>query len=686
MKCRLLFPLLLLNLFAVAQHKPWCNTDQLMQHELESNPATAAKVEEGWNQIRAFIQSEENNRSANTIITIPVVFHVIHSGQAVGTGINISDAQIQSQMAVLNECFRKKNADTSLIPNWFKGRDADLGIEFCLATSDPQGNPTTGITRDYYPNLANFDVNVKPTTQWDPNRYLNIWSTILQSPLLGYATPPFFGPLNQDGVVLDYRQIGKNPANPFGSGKLGRTCVHEVGHWLGLYHTFQDSCAGTTPQTCAFMGDRVCDTPPSKEATYGSSPNLVQNTCTESPVDEYDMWMNYMDYVNDNWLIMFTNGQREIVRAVLNTSRLSIQSSLGCTNTASTFSYTGKVVDASTNQGVAGAKVLFDGAQDFEATTDANGNFTINNMYEGYYDVYAGKWGWRTNFFMSHEYFISVSPTVTIPIKGHQYYDDFIFNYNWNATGTAGGGFWTRDIPIGTFYQSNAANPAQDIYDDYGLKCFVTGNAGGAADADDVDNGTVTLFSPSFDLSNYTDPYLRYYRWFASLAIGGNTPDDFMTVKLNNGITTVTVETITTTENEWKQKLFRISDLITPTSDMRLIVEVSDLANGNSNIVEGALDKFEVLESTSVSAEELSLFENVRVYPNPTKGMLNVALTNQATPTQVEVLNTLGQVVHASNKTQAVFSIDVSGNPTGLYLLRLRAGSSEKVVKFSLTR
>lgn len=686
MKYRLLGLMLLMQVFVFAQQP--CSTDDLVRQWMQNTPNAEQLVEAHWQQVRNYIQSEAAGGSRNTIVTIPVVFHVINSGQPVGTGVNIADTQIQSQLAVLNECFRKRNADTSLIPNWFKGREADIEVEFCLATRDPQGNPTTGITRDYYTNTSNFDVNVKPFTQWDPTKYLNIWTTVLNGNILGYATPPFFGPANQDGVVLDYRQVGANPTNPFGTGKMGKTCVHEVGHWLGLYHTFQDSCTGTTPQTCNIAGDRVCDTPPSKEATYGSSPNLVQNSCTETPVDEYDMWMNYMDYVNDNWLIMFTKGQRDVMRAVLNTSRVSIQSSLGCTNTANTFSYSGKVVDQATNAGVPTAKVLFDGPQDFEATTDANGNFTINNMYAGYYNVYAGKWGYREAFYQSHEYYQSGAPAITIPIVNHHYYDDFLFNFNWNAGSAVNGGVWTRDIPLGTFYQSAAANPAQDISDDFGLKCFMTGNGGISGDFDDVDNGSVSLTSPVFDLTGYTDAYLRYYRWFFDGAISGNTPDDVMTVKLNNGSQTVTIETLTTSENQWTQKQFRIADYIQPTATMRLIVEVSDLGSGNPNIVEGGLDRFEVLEAVAASVEDV-VTDNVRLYPNPTTGTITLQWLNEAGTADVTITNLLGQTVYsqtlqATNGKQ--LTIDLHTQPNGLYLARIKGAFSEKVLKFSISR
>ncbi len=236
--------------------------------------------------------------SARSVITIPVVVHVLYNSAR----DNISDAQILSQIDALNRDFRKNNAESTRIPTAFQGIAADANIEFCLAKRQPNGLPTNGIERQASPNAywpANDNMKRAQNgglSPWDATKYLNIWVCALSGGALGYATFPG-SPLSTDGVVIDYRYFGTyNTRPPF---NLGRTATHEVGHWLNLYHIWGDAVCGD---------DRCTDTPVHQGANYGcpTYPSIKTN-CTGSNVE---MTMNFMDYTNDACMYLFSNGQK----------------------------------------------------------------------------------------------------------------------------------------------------------------------------------------------------------------------------------------------------------------------------------------------------------------------------------------------------------------------------------------
>lgn len=242
---------------------------------------------------------------------IPVVVHIIHNGGAE----NISDLQVQGQIDALNEDFRRKAGTNG------EGRGVDTEIQFCLAKITPDGKCTNGIIR-VQSDLTNHQTYqrslLKQLSYWESTRYLNIYvvkSINNGSGTLGYAAFPG-GPASEDGIVVRHDYFGRTGA---ASSVLGRTTTHEVGHWLGLYHTFQDSC-GT--DTCN-SGDKVCDTPPVSGPNY--SCNAV-NSCRNEFPDENDQIENYMDYTPDYCKNIFTRGQKERMQATLNTIRSVISS------------------------------------------------------------------------------------------------------------------------------------------------------------------------------------------------------------------------------------------------------------------------------------------------------------------------------------------------------------------------
>lgn len=297
----------------------------------------------------------------NTVYTIPVVFHIIHNGEALGTGRNISQALINDQLNILNTDYRKANSDFStwVTQTSFINAAADCEINFCAAVVDTLGAvmPEPGIDRinrntkgwsgpSYrgVPEPGGYiDNTIKATSYWQPAKYLNIWVLEMSDGVLGYAQYPdvpsglspigdltgLSGPTYSDGVVLDYRTIASNgnayPSNYIKYNK-GRTAVHEIGHWLGLRHINGDATCGN---------DYVSDTPTQSSfssscPTIGGAP--VASGCIASPTPPGKMYQNYMDYSDDKCAVMFTSGQKARMQACLSNcpNRTSLNTSTVC--------------------------------------------------------------------------------------------------------------------------------------------------------------------------------------------------------------------------------------------------------------------------------------------------------------------------------------------------------------------
>ncbi|MGD1847800.1 MAG: M43 family zinc metalloprotease [Salibacteraceae bacterium] len=292
-----------------------CGHDHVIQEMSQEDPDFLNRRMQSKQNVKDWIDHQQQHQSSRAVVTIPVVVHVIYRT----TAQNISAAQVQTQIDVLNEDFRRLNADAANTPSVFQGVAADTEIEFCLANSDPNGDLTDGITRTQTTtnNIGSTNAYYR-TSQggqdiWNRNRYLNIWVCELSAGLLGFATPPGAN-AQRDGVVVSVDYFGTigTATAPF---NRGRTATHEVGHWLNLDHMWGGGCG---------IDDGVNDTPDS-DAPYYGCPSFPQTTCGTE-----DMFMNYMDYVNDNCMNMFTEDQAQIMVATLNTSRSSILSSNGC--------------------------------------------------------------------------------------------------------------------------------------------------------------------------------------------------------------------------------------------------------------------------------------------------------------------------------------------------------------------
>jgi len=355
----------------------------------------------GYNPARSTNKAQPTNlRTQATTYTLPVVVHVINNGEAVGTGANLSQAQVQSQIDVLNEDYRNLNADgnnTAVVPAAFQPLRGDVQLQFVMAQRDPSGTtlaepgidrvnrntkgftfPAGGYTQTY------INSTIKPATSWNPEQYINIWVMPLGGGLLGYAQfpdntanvgglSPLGGPAATDGVVVLYTAFGsqiKNPTGTYGTNNpynRGRTLTHELGHFLGMRHIWGDDDCGN---------DYVADTPTQFEENY-NCPSYPHVTCSNGPSG--DMFMNYMDYVNDACMAMFSQAQAariQTIMAVGTPRRTNLLSSPAiCTSVvsatvgAATFTAcTGSSVTLTAN-GPAGATYYWTGPNGYTSTT-----------------------------------------------------------------------------------------------------------------------------------------------------------------------------------------------------------------------------------------------------------------------------------------------------------------------------
>ncbi len=311
-----LFMALLAGATVNAQQRT-CGVMEVLDRQLQEDPGMLQRMQDIERHTEQFI--ENGAVRERVLVTIPVVVHVVWNISAQ----NLSDAEILSQIAVLNEDFRRQNADANETPALFLPVAADCEIQFCMATRDPNGNATNGIVRRQTA-VTSFSTNdnVKFYSSggsdiWNRDKYLNIWVCDLGGGLLGYAQFPG-GSANTDGVVCDFAYFGRlNSTYPYNE---GRTATHEVGHWLNLRHIWGDATCGN---------DQVSDTPVHNTSNGGCPTYPHASTCSGRPTE---MTMNYMDYTYDGCMNIYTQGQKSRMQALFGSggARVALLTSDGC--------------------------------------------------------------------------------------------------------------------------------------------------------------------------------------------------------------------------------------------------------------------------------------------------------------------------------------------------------------------
>lgn len=634
-----------------------------------------------------FIEKEMMNGGtrASTIITIPVVVHVVFENDLE----NITDAQVLSQIDVLNEDLRRLNADAADTPAEFEGVAADFEIEFCLATIDPDGNPTTGILRIPTTETSfgiSDDIKFSASggsDAWPADEYLNIWSGDLGGGLLGYAQFPG-GPDNTDGVVITYSSFGREGyvLAPY---DLGRTGTHEVGHWLNLYHIWGDDfdCSGS---------DLVADTPNQEVSTYGCPSSPLADACNLSI-----QFQNYMDYTDDACYNMFTEGQKERARALFEPggARFDLGNSIKCisynfdaaaleilvptgTYCFSTFSPVVRIrntgaetmTSVDINYSVDGATPVtfyWTGSLDSYETDDVtlpslslgDGAHTLTITVSdpnGMPDEFAG------NNETSSEFFINTFG-LTLPLVQGFESDPFPYtgysvinpdgSYTWERTTAA------SKLGSASIFMNHFENTAVGSVDEMELPAYnMTGITAAHLDFDVA----YAIYTPGGDYSDTLEVLVSddcgvswnsvYYKAWPDLNTAGATGTAFVP-----------------TQDQWRFE----SVSLTPYIGDKLIVKFRTVSSWENNLY---VDNINIASGT-VSIEEMSENAWFDVYPNPANNWINIAYGFAQSPTvNVEVINLAGQVVLSditpnipglSNQT----SLLVNSLPAGVYSVRM---------------
>ncbi|MCB9222563.1 MAG: choice-of-anchor B family protein [Crocinitomicaceae bacterium] len=335
------------------------------------------------------------------------------------------------------------------------------------------------------------------------------------------------------------------------------------------------------------------------------------------------------------------------------------------------------VLDAQTLQPIENAQVELDHTYlEHTGVTDVNGEVSIGLYYEDHYDVVAGKWGYVSACFEDTMLTSTVTDLTIYLDQG--IYDDFSFDFGWTVFGDAHKGMWEREVPVGVIVNGVIENPFTDGFWDCGNKAYITGNGSTQANDQEVDNGETILISPVFDLTGYTDPYINFNAFFYDMF---GPADDTLTVSLYNGSETAPILKLyngNTVMSEWLPYSISVSNVITATTTMQLILHISDYPSSIS-ICEAGFDHFFVTDYSLVGLEDEKNSE-ISIYPNPVSNELIVKGIGSGI---VEIRDLSGRLVQQL-QTQNV--LDVSALQQGAYILTFRDLSGEilhieKVIK-----
>lgn len=665
-----------INLFLKSQNIEPCAFDRHQRMH-------AKQINNAEEQIKAAISSAQQkilSQNSNLKI-IPVVVHIIHDG---GTS-NISDAQIQSQIDVLNEDFRRKAGTNGF------GAGVDTDIEFCLAKKDPQGKCTNGIVRINSP-LSNHQTYqrslLKSLSNWDNNRYLNMYvvkNINNGNGILGYSSFPA-GPPDEDGIVVKHNSFGKIGT---ALGTLGRTTTHEIGHWFGLYHTFNNGC-GT--DTCS-GGDMVCDTPPVINPNYGC-PGVV-NSCTID--SKPDQTLNYMDYTNDNCKNIFTTGQKVRMHSTLIAIRDTIWQpwnvdSTGCDSgyISSNCKVIADFVTLSPAICVGNTIKFYNKSQNNPTTyqwffqggtpsVSSVANPTVTYSTLGGFQVKLITSNMlSTDTIIFNNYIIVTTPPIGQALPYSENFEGSSFPPNGISIDNPDGGVtWERDT-VAVAYQGVASAKINNLINtNYGQ-----------SDA---------LILPRFNFSTFSGtPYLSFKWAYAKSDV--NYSDELIVLVSNNcGVTWTQVyyksgTSMTTGSTQvtpyvpnsstvWKVATIPLQ---TFTASSNVQIKIVNVTDGGNNLYIDDIN----LNVTAVNLEETAnSFSQINIFPNPVGDNLNIEYELfKSESISYELIDLMGRTIGTAyfgiqSPGKHTSSVNVAALENGIYFIKIKIDNNKSIKK-----
>jgi choice-of-anchor B domain-containing protein len=345
---------------------------------------------------------------------------------------------------------------------------------------------------------------------------------------------------------------------------------------------------------------------------------------------------------------------------------------------ANAVGLTGNTSNASTTSDIPNVQVMFANPNNtYNFVSDANGDFSNCSVVAANYNINAAAWGYDMICTTDSVHAGNSVENLQLTPK---YYDDFTFDLGWTVQTAASTGAWERGEPVGTTNMSTQANPEFDVNSDCTDQCYITGNAGGSASQDDVDNGSTVLTSPTIDLTGYFDPWVHYSRWFYN-AGGSSTPNDSLTISISNGTTTVLLETVVATSvgnSTWVAKNYRLNNYLTPSSNMHLIVRTADASPGH--LVEAGFDQFSIADSSLSAIAQQETTSGISVYPNPFDGTTTVHYTLNEVPAvgaYIEVKDLSGRMISTQVITAQTGTIELGQELAGgIYFVQMVNGTT----------